>query len=107
MPRGRSFSDNPYATYARIAALLFPAAPGAGRARVGSRGYRRRRADSAEVGPQAVIGARCRLGHGAVVGAGTVLGRDVTIGAETRLAPHVRFSTVSGSARGAYCIPGP
>ena len=83
-------SANPYATYARIAALLHPAP--AARAGVHERATldpTARVAASASVGPQAVIGARCQIGERAQIGAGCILGEDVTIGADCVLHPRV------------------
>jgi UDP-3-O-[3-hydroxymyristoyl] glucosamine N-acyltransferase len=89
-PVAALISANPYATYARIAALLFPPRPVAAgvhpSANVAADAVV---PDSAEVQAQAVIGPGCRLGERVVVGAGSVLGAGVTLGAETRLAPRV------------------
>jgi UDP-3-O-[3-hydroxymyristoyl] glucosamine N-acyltransferase len=81
---------NPYAAYARVAAILHPPrapAPGvhptavvAGSARV---------AASAAIGAHAVIGERTQVGERATVGAGTVLGEDCTVGDDCLLYPRV------------------
>jgi UDP-3-O-[3-hydroxymyristoyl] glucosamine N-acyltransferase len=81
---------NPYAAYARVAAILHPPrppAPGvhptavvAGSARV---------AASAAIGAHAVIGERTHVGERAAVGAGTVVGEDCTVGDDCLLYPRV------------------
>ena len=81
---------NPYAAYARVAAILHPPrapAPGvhptavvAGSARV---------ATSAAIGAHAVIGERTQVGERAAVGAGTVVGEDCTVGDDCLLYPRV------------------
>jgi UDP-3-O-[3-hydroxymyristoyl] glucosamine N-acyltransferase len=81
---------NPYAAYARVAAILHPPqapAPGvhptavvAGSARV---------AASAAIGAHAVIGERTQIGERAAVGAGTVVGEDCTVGDDCLLYPRV------------------
>ncbi|MDQ2963381.1 MAG: UDP-3-O-(3-hydroxymyristoyl)glucosamine N-acyltransferase [Pseudomonadota bacterium] len=81
---------NPYATYARVAAMLHPPrapVPGvhptavvAGSARV---------AASAAIGAHAVIGERTHVGERATVGAGTVIGEDCAVGDDCLLYPHV------------------
>ena len=81
---------NPYAAYARVAAILHPPrapAPGvhptavvAGSARV---------AASAAIGAHAVIGERTEVGERAAVGAGTVVGEDCTVGDDCLLYPRV------------------
>jgi UDP-3-O-[3-hydroxymyristoyl] glucosamine N-acyltransferase len=81
---------NPYAAYARVAAILHPPrapAPGvhptavvAGSARV---------AASAAIGAHAVIGERTHVGERAAVGAGTVIGEDCTVGDDCLLYPRV------------------
>jgi UDP-3-O-[3-hydroxymyristoyl] glucosamine N-acyltransferase len=64
-------SDNPYATYARIAALLHPAA-----AVVGG------------VHPTAQVARSARIDPSAQVGALTTIGEGVTIGARSYIGPH-------------------
>jgi UDP-3-O-[3-hydroxymyristoyl] glucosamine N-acyltransferase len=95
--------ENPYATYARIAAHLHPRraveaivhptasiAPGAVIP------------ESAHVGACAVIGRNAALGANVTVGAGAVVGSDVRIGADTELAPRV--SVLDGVTLGERCI---
>ncbi|HSS71289.1 MAG TPA: UDP-3-O-(3-hydroxymyristoyl)glucosamine N-acyltransferase [Casimicrobiaceae bacterium] len=86
----RLITRNPYAAYARVAAILHPApapAPGvhptavvAGSARI---------APSATIGPHAVIGERTTIGADAQVGAGVAIGEDCEIGAGSVLHPNV------------------
>ena len=89
--QGRALiAKDPYATYARIAALLHPAptaVPGKHPSAV---------VDAtavidptASIGPLAVIGARARIGARSTVGPGCVLLEDVTLGTDTRLVASV------------------
>jgi UDP-3-O-[3-hydroxymyristoyl] glucosamine N-acyltransferase len=89
-PVNALIADDPYVTYARVAALLYPplrapagvhaAAVVAASARVGA---------GASVGANAVIEDDVVLGDGAIVGPGCVIGRGSRIGADTRLAANV------------------
>ena len=81
---------NPYAAYARIAALFHPARPAergvhpaavvASTARV---------ADSATVGAFAVVGERASVGERTLIGAGCAIGDDCVIGDDVVLHPRV------------------
>jgi len=86
----RIVSSNPYAYYAKVAALLnqerVPAVgvhpqavvhPGA------------RVAASASVGPCAVVEEGASIGEAAIIGAGCFVGRSARIGSRTRLHPNV------------------
>ena len=82
-------ADNPYATYARVAAILHPprpASPGVHRSAIIAAGARV--APSASVGAHAVIGDRSVIGERASIGPGTVIGEDCSVGAECVL--HAR-----------------
>lgn len=83
-------SSNPYAAYARIAALLHPPpAPVPGvdpRAAVADDAWI---APSAHVGPCAVVEAGARIDEHAVVGPGCVVGAGAVVGVGTRLAANV------------------
>jgi UDP-3-O-[3-hydroxymyristoyl] glucosamine N-acyltransferase len=89
-PVATLIAANPRATYARIAAWLYPSpplVPGihpsaiiAPDAQVEA---------DAGVGPLAVIGARARIGAGAMIGPHCVIGADVVIGAQVRLVARV------------------
>ena len=85
-------SSEPYAAWARVAALFHPIPP----TRPGVHPAAVVAADasvdaSAEIGPLAVIGSgteigpRCRIGPGAIIGDGVVLGADCRIGAHASL----------------------
>jgi UDP-3-O-[3-hydroxymyristoyl] glucosamine N-acyltransferase len=85
-------ADDPYAAWARVAALFYPVPP----ARPGVHPSAIVASDaaldpSAEVGPLAVLGAkaeigpRCRIGPAAIIGEGVVLGADCRIGAHVTL----------------------
>jgi UDP-3-O-[3-hydroxymyristoyl] glucosamine N-acyltransferase len=83
-------SRNPYATYARVAAILHPRAlaePGVHRTAIVGDGARIEA--SATVGPYAVIGARTIVGERAQIGAASVIGADVAIGDDALLYPRV------------------
>ncbi|HUP97468.1 MAG TPA: UDP-3-O-(3-hydroxymyristoyl)glucosamine N-acyltransferase [Usitatibacter sp.] len=96
-------SENPYAYYARTVALFHPpraARPGihpsaqvAPDARIGA---------GVEIGPFAVVGAGTGVGEGASIGAHCVLGDGVELGAGTRLYPRV--TVYDGCHVGARCI---
>jgi UDP-3-O-[3-hydroxymyristoyl] glucosamine N-acyltransferase len=94
-PVAALISTNPYATYARIAALLHPAviAP-AGVHPAASVDPSARVAASASVGAGAVIGAHCVLGERVQIGPGSVLGEGVTVGADCRI--HSRVTLEHG-----------
>lgn len=86
----RIISGNPYAYYAKVAALLNPPAvaePGVHPTAVVGEGARI--APSAVIGPYVVLGKRVEIGAGAVIGAGCDIGDNVFIGNETRLYPRV------------------
>lgn len=96
-------TENPYATYARIAAYLHPrrtvepgihptasVAPSASILK------------SVHVGAGAAIGADSILGANVVVGAGAIIGRGVRIGEDTQIAPRV--SLLDDVTLGDRCI---
>ena len=93
---------NPYAAYARIAAVLHPspsAVPGIHPTAVIDPAARV--AASASVAAHVVIEADCDIGDRAVIGAGSYLGQGCRIGADTRLAPRVTlYAGVTIGARG-------
>jgi UDP-3-O-[3-hydroxymyristoyl] glucosamine N-acyltransferase len=83
-------TKNPYAAYARIAALLHPEPalpPGVHPAAVVEPGATV--AASAHVAALAWVGAGARIGERAVVGPGCVVGNDAQVGDDTRLAARV------------------
>jgi UDP-3-O-[3-hydroxymyristoyl] glucosamine N-acyltransferase len=96
-------AKNPYATYARVAALLHPPAPAhAGIHPKAVVSPSAAVAATAEIGPQAVIGDETEIGDGAVVGPGSTVGARVSIGAHTRL--MARVSVQDGVRIGRRCL---
>jgi UDP-3-O-[3-hydroxymyristoyl] glucosamine N-acyltransferase len=95
-------SPNPYATYARIAAVLHPAPTAvAGIHPTAVVDPSATVAATASVAAHVVIEAGCVIGERAVIGAGCYLGPDSRIGADTRLAPRVTlYAGVTIGARG-------
>lgn len=83
-------SSNPYALYARIAAVLHPAPeapPGVHASAVVDESAA---VDaSASVGPNAVVAAGARIDKAAVIGAGAYVGPDCVVGEGTRLHANV------------------
>jgi UDP-3-O-[3-hydroxymyristoyl] glucosamine N-acyltransferase len=96
-------TTNPYAVYARIAAILHPArAPMPGVHPTAVVADSARVAASAAIGAHAVIGERSVIGERAQVGAGAVVGEDCTIGDDCQL--HARVVVYSRSAIGPRTI---
>jgi UDP-3-O-[3-hydroxymyristoyl] glucosamine N-acyltransferase len=96
-------TKNPYAAYARIAALLHPepAAPaGVHPSAVVEAGARV--APTAHVGAQAYVGAGARLGERAYVGPGCVVAEGAEVGDDTRLV--ARVTLYRGVRIGRRCI---
>ncbi|HEX4985145.1 MAG TPA: UDP-3-O-(3-hydroxymyristoyl)glucosamine N-acyltransferase [Burkholderiales bacterium] len=86
----RIVCKNPYATYARIAALINPEArPAAGVHASAVVDPGARVAASASIGPCAVVGAGAVVGEEAVIGAHCFVGEGARIGARSRLHAHV------------------
>lgn len=86
-------SDNPYATFARIAALLHPASPvRAGVHPQASVDSGARVAASAEVGAHAVVSAGAVIGERCVVGPGCFVGPECRVGDDTRLVANVTLA---------------
>jgi UDP-3-O-[3-hydroxymyristoyl] glucosamine N-acyltransferase len=86
----RIVTDNPYAYFARVSALLNPAPPvAAGRHASAVIDPGAQIASSASIGPGAVVEAGARIGEAAVVGAGCFIGARAVIGARCRLHPRV------------------
>jgi len=95
--------DNPYAMYARMAALVCPAPtfePGVHATATVAESARV--ADSAHVAASVVIGDRTTIGENTVVGPGTVIGPDCTVGDNCRFITNV--SIVRDVTIGARCI---
>jgi len=86
----RLVTTNPYAAYARIAAMLHPAqAPLPGIHPTAVVAANARVAASAAIGAHAVIGEHARIGERAEVGAGTVVGEGCSIDDDCLLHPRV------------------
>ena len=89
-PTAALVSRNPYADFARIAALFQPPADrrrGVHPSAVIDPGAQV--APEAWVGPQCVVGARSRIDAGAELGPGCVVGEDCVVGADSRLVARV------------------
>lgn len=84
----RLVARNPYALYARVAALLNPAALSSGRVHPAAVAASCLPAD-VSIGPGVVIGERVRLGAGVIIHANCVIGDDVEIGDGGLLYPNV------------------
>ena len=83
-------AENPYATYARVAAALHPPrAPRPGIHPTAVVADDARVAASAEIGPHVTIGEGTTIGEGAIVGPGCTLGERVEVGDGTRLVARV------------------
>jgi UDP-3-O-[3-hydroxymyristoyl] glucosamine N-acyltransferase len=88
--RPKLVSERPYATYAKVAALLHPA----GRPRAGVHPTAvvdpsARIDPEAAIGPHAVVGPGADIGPGAAIGPGCAIGAGVAIGAGATLYPNV------------------
>lgn len=100
-------ADDPYLTYARVATLFHPPAPG-------KQGIHPTAwvADSstihetAWVGPHCVIEAGVVLGPGVQIGPGCVIGEGVTIGEDSRLVANVTVCSGTRIGRRALIHPG-
>lgn len=102
-PVNALLAKNPYATYARIAALLYPppSAP-PGRHATAVIDASAQIDASASIGPHAVVGARVKIGARTVIGPGCVVMDDVTIGDDTRLTANVTLC--HGVIIGSRCL---
>jgi UDP-3-O-[3-hydroxymyristoyl] glucosamine N-acyltransferase len=103
-PVAAFISDNPYATYARMAALVCPEplfAPGIHATAVVADSATI--ADSAHIAATVVIGERTVIGEHAVVGPGTVIGPDCNVGDNCRFIANVTLvQDVRIGARGIF-----
>jgi UDP-3-O-[3-hydroxymyristoyl] glucosamine N-acyltransferase len=103
-PVAAFISDNPYATYARMAALICPEPafePGVHATAVIAESATI--ADSAHIAATVVIGERTSIGANTVVGPGTVIGPDCDIGENCRLIANVTLvQGVRIGARGIF-----
>lgn len=89
-PVNALLAKNPYATYARIAALLYPPPPAPpGRHATAVIDSSAQIDASASIGPHAVIGANVKIGARTVIGPGCVVMDDAIVGEDTRLTANV------------------
>jgi UDP-3-O-[3-hydroxymyristoyl] glucosamine N-acyltransferase len=89
-PLPKLVAANPYAAYARVAAILHPArapVPGVHASAVVAASARV--AAGAAISAHAVIGERTTIGEGTQIGAGTVIGEDCSVGDDCVLHPGV------------------
>ena len=96
-------AGNPYAAYARIAAVLYPVppvAPGVHPSAVVDPAARV--AADACIGPQAIVEAGAEIGPRALVGPASVVMQGARIGADTRLV--VRVTIYPGVVIGTRCV---
>jgi UDP-3-O-[3-hydroxymyristoyl] glucosamine N-acyltransferase len=93
-PTAALVSENPYAAYARIAAVLYPTpqvAPGVHASAIVDPGAR---IDAtAQVGPQCVIGPRVSIGPRAFIGPHCVIDAAASIAEDVRLVARVTLGT--------------
>lgn len=89
-PSSALISSNPYADFARIAALFEPASQQpAGIHPTAVVDASAIVAESAHIGPHCVVGARSRIASGATLGPGCVVGEDCVVGEAARLVARV------------------
>lgn len=99
-------TPEPYAAWARIAALFHPAPPVRPGIHPSAVIDPAARVDaSAEIGPLVVIGARAEIGAGCRIGAGAVIGDAVVIGRDCRVGPLASISHAVLGDR-VYVYPG-
>lgn len=92
--------DEPYAAWARVAALFFPLPPAEPGVHPSACIATAATVDpSAEVGALAVIGARAEIGARCRIGAHAVIGEGVLIGPDCRIGAHVTISHALLGAR--------
>jgi UDP-3-O-[3-hydroxymyristoyl] glucosamine N-acyltransferase len=100
-------SPNPYAAYARAAALLYPPAPPQqGIHATACVDERARVARDAWIGPMSVVEAGAVVGAGAQVGPGCVIARDVQLGEHSQLVANVTLCHGVRIGRRALLHPG-
>lgn len=97
-------AKNPYAVYARVATLLYPAAPvDAGVHPTAVVDASAKIDATASIGPHCVVGSNVRIGARAVLGPASIVMRDASIDADTRLVARVTIGErVSIGARGIF-----
>jgi UDP-3-O-[3-hydroxymyristoyl] glucosamine N-acyltransferase len=102
-PIASLLSTNPYATYARIASVLYPSPSfAAGRHSSSSVEASAKVDSSVSIGPHAILEANVTVGPRAVIGPGCIVMAGSTIGADTRLFANV--TVCSDVVIGERCI---
>jgi UDP-3-O-[3-hydroxymyristoyl] glucosamine N-acyltransferase len=102
-PANSLVAANPYATYARIAQLLYGETPVAGGRHASAVVEPGASVDaSAWIGPQAYVGEAARIGAGASLGPGCVVLAGAQVGAGTRLVAQVTLA--AGVRIGERCL---
>jgi UDP-3-O-[3-hydroxymyristoyl] glucosamine N-acyltransferase len=102
-PTNALIAANPYATYARIAQLLYSEAAGpSGRHASAVIAADAEVDPSAWIGPNAYVGAGAKIGARVQIGPNSVVFDRVVIGADTRLVAHVTLC--SGVRLGERCL---
>ena len=105
-PAATLISENPYADYARIAALLYPTPALAPGVHASATVEPSARIDAtAQVGPQAVIGAGVSIGPRAFVGPHCVIAAGASVAEDVRLVARVTLG--AGVAIGARAVVQP
>jgi UDP-3-O-[3-hydroxymyristoyl] glucosamine N-acyltransferase len=96
-------AQNPYATYAHAAQLLYPAVRSNGEIHPAAViGHHCHIDSSVSIGAHAVIGNNVTLAAGVIVGPGCFVGDDCSIGIESRLSP--RSTLLQGVRMGERCL---
>jgi UDP-3-O-[3-hydroxymyristoyl] glucosamine N-acyltransferase len=99
-------TTNPYAAWARVAALFHPAPPTCPGIHPSAIVAPSAVVDpSAEVGPLSIIEAGAEIGAGCRIGAGAVIGSGVVVGPDCRIGPQASLSHALLGAR-VYVYPG-
>jgi UDP-3-O-[3-hydroxymyristoyl] glucosamine N-acyltransferase len=102
-PTASLIAKDPYATYARMAAVVMPVpSHAAGRHPSAVVADSAQVADSAHLAANVVIGERCRIGEQTYIGPGTVIGDDCSVGDGCRLLANVTI--VRAVSMGDRCI---
>lgn len=105
-PVAALLAANPYAAYARMAAVLHPApAPEAGVHPSASVDAQATISPSASIGARAVIEAGVEIGERTIIGPGCVVMRNAKVGADTRLVASVTLCP--GVTLGERCVVHP
>ncbi len=102
-PKARLLAVNPYAAYAKAAALLYPEPrPPAGIHPAATVAATAQVAPDASIGPHATVGEYAVIGARSVIGAGCAIGDGAMIGDDVRL--HSRVAVYSRCVIGDRCV---